>query len=159
MLQAFVFESVAVLVFPWHEPIDPPERGTRVELRLLEPEPRRGSYAAAQRFVIDHPVFRADLFDQLDAPPGNLRSAHFHPNFEGVEPCDRVWPEEIKQNPTAWLAGELSDLDHLLARAGVDTADAASVERDADALREAIPSIVAAVTATWDSVRAAAPTA
>ena len=61
-----------------------------------------------QRFVIDHPVFRADLFDQTTYPPGNLRSAHFHPNFEGVEPCDRVWPEEIKQDPTGWLAGELS---------------------------------------------------
>ena len=32
VLQAFVFESVAVLVGPWHEPVDPPERGTR-ELR------------------------------------------------------------------------------------------------------------------------------
>src|SRR5690242_7978750 len=116
MLQAWVFDRVAVLVFPWHEPIDPPERGARVEVRLLADEAHRGSYAAAQRIVIDHPLFRADLFDQTTAPAGNLRSAHFHPNFEGVEPCNRVWPDAIKQDPTGWLAAELADLPRLVAR-------------------------------------------
>ena len=156
MLQAFVFDHVAVLVFPWNEPIDPPERGARVELRLRPEEPHRGSYAAAQRFVIDHPVFRADLFDQLTAPPGNLRSAHFHPHFDGVEPCDRVWPAELKQDPTGWLASELSDLAGMLARADVGAATAAWVDRDAAELRDAIPTIVAAVEATWGMVRASA---
>ena len=155
MLQAFVFEHVAVLVSPWSEPIDPPERGTRVEVRLLVDEARRGSYAAAQRVVIDQPVFRADLFDVMTAPPGNLDSAHFHPNFDGVEPCDRVWPEAIKQDPTGWLAGELSDLGHLLRRAGAGAADAAWVESEAAALRDAIPTIVASVEATWNTVRTA----
>lgn len=156
MLQAFVFEHVAVLVGPWHEPVEPPERGTRVEVRLLDPEPRRGSFSAAQRVVIDHPVFRADLFDQTDAPPGNLLSAHFHPNFEGVEPCDRFWRDEIKADPTRWLADELGDLEHLLARAGVPVEQAAIIGRDADAVREAIPAIVTAVVATWDAVRSTA---
>ena len=154
MLQAFVFESVAVLVGPWHEPADPPERGTRVEVRMLEPEPQRGSFAAAQRVVIDQPVFRVDLFDVMDAPPGNLLSAHFHPNFEGVEPSDRCWLDEIKSDPVGWLARELGDLDQLLARAGVDTVDAAAIARDADALRHAIPAIITSVTSTWDAVRA-----
>ncbi|MCI0633973.1 MAG: hypothetical protein L0206_08685, partial [Actinobacteria bacterium] len=86
MQQAFVFDRVAVIVLPWHEPMDPPERGTRVEVRLLADEPPQGSRFAAQRVVIDQPVFRADLFDQTNAPPGNLRSAHFHPYFDGVEP-------------------------------------------------------------------------
>jgi hypothetical protein len=155
MLQAFVFDNIAVLVFPWHEPIDPPERGARVEVRIRPDEPHRGSYAAAQRIVVDHPVFRADLFDQLTAPPGNLRSAHFHPHFDGVEPSDRVWPAELKQDPTAWLAAELSDLAGMLTRAGVDAATAAWVDKDAAELREAIPTIVAAVEATWGTVRAA----
>src|SRR5689334_23370224 len=124
MLQAFVFERVAVVVFPWSEPVDPPERGTRVEVRVLADEPHRGSYAAAQRFVIDMPVFRADLFDQTTHPPGNLRSAHFHSHFDGVEPTDRLWPEEIKRDPTRWLASELSDLAHVLTRANVDGIDA-----------------------------------
>ena len=154
MLQAFVFDHVAVLVFPWNEPVDPPERGARVEVRLRPEEPHRGSYSAAQRVVADHPVFRADLFDQLTAPPGNLRSAHFHPHFDGVEPCDRVWPAELKQDPAGWLASELSDLAGMLARAGVDAA-AAWVDKDGAELRDAIPTIVAAVEATWGTVRAA----
>jgi hypothetical protein len=155
MMQAFVFESVAVLVFPWSEPIDPPERGARVEVRLLAREPHRGSYAAAQRLVIDHPVFRADLFDQTTAPPGNLASAHFHACFDGVEPTDRLWPEEIKKDPTGWLASELSDLANVLARAGIEDVDAAGVERDAAALREATPAIISVVESTWETVRAA----
>jgi hypothetical protein len=155
VLQAFVFDHVAVLVFPWNEPIDPPERGARVEVRLRPDEPHRGSYAAAQRVVVDDPVFRADLFDQLTAPPGNLRSAHFHPHFDGVEPCDRVWPAELRQDPTGWLATELADLAGLLARADVDAATAAWVDDDAAELRDAIPTIVAAVEATWGTVRAA----
>ncbi len=154
MLQAWVFDRVAVLVFPWHEPIDPPERGARVEVRLLADEAHRGSYAAAQRVVIDHPLFRADLFDQTTAPAGNLRSAHFHPNFDGVEPCNRVWPDAIKQDPTGWLAAELADLPRLIARGGAEL-DATLIAADADALRNAIPAIVDAVEATWSAVRAA----
>jgi hypothetical protein len=153
MLHAFVFENVAVLVGPWNEPVEPPEQGTRIEVRLTESQRRRGSFSAAQRVVIDQPVFRADLFDRMDSPPGNLLSAHFHPNFDGVEPCDRVWRDEIKHDPTGWLTDELSDLEHLLHRAGVEVTDAASVARDAHALRAAIPAVVAAVTATWNAIR------
>jgi hypothetical protein len=148
-----VFEKVAVLVFPWREPMDPPEQGARVEVRLLADEPRRGSSAAAQRIVIDQPVFRADLFDQVGPPPGNLRSAHFHPTFDGAEPSDRHWPHAIKQDPTGWLATELGDLPRLGERSGVDGADASSLDTDAAALRDALPDVIAAVEATWERVR------
>ena len=154
MQQAFVFEKVAVLVGPWREPMEPPERGARVEVRLLADEPRRGSWAAAQRVVIDQPVFRADLFDQVDGPPGNLRSAHFHPHFEGVEPCERHWPDEIRADPTGWLGAQLGDLRRLLEESGVDVTDAAWVDDDAAALRDAVPDVVAAVDAALDAVRA-----
>ena len=154
MQHAFLFEGVAVLVGPWHEPIDPPERGTRVEIRLLADEPRRGSYAAAQRIVMDDPVFRADLFDQMTAPPGNLASAHFHPRFHGVEPCDRVWDPAMKQDPIAWLSAQLKNLEQVLTRAGVDVNELEWLEDDAAALRDAIPAITTAVEATWASVRA-----
>jgi hypothetical protein len=153
MLQAFVFDTVAVLVFPWSEPGDPPERGTRVEVRLLGDEPHRGSYAAAQRVVIDAPVFRADLFDQTTHPAGNLRAAHFHDHFDGVEPTDRLWPDGIRSDPAGWIAGELADLGLVLARGGADGLDAEAVARDADAARDAIPAIVNAVEATWAAVR------
>jgi hypothetical protein len=152
MKQAFVFGKVAVLVFPWHEPMEPPERGTRVEVRLLQHEAPQGTPSAAERIVIDAPLFRADLFDQMNAPPGNLRAAHFHPRFEGVEPCDRVWDRAIQQDPTGWLAGQLGDLVALLKASGADAA-APWVEDDAAALRARVPAIVAAVEATWADVR------
>jgi len=151
--QAYVFEGVAVLVGPWFEPMSPPERGTRVEVRILDDEPKRGSFSAAERVVLDQPVFRADLFDQTDKPSGNLAAAHFHPGFDGIEPLDRHWDDAIQQNAAGWLAAELTDLPGLLKRAGYDTAGAAWLEADAVALRDAVPTIVAAVEATWAEVR------
>ena len=148
-----MFERVAVLVRTWHEPMDPPERGARVEVRLLADEPWRGTRSAAQRVVIDQPVFRADLFDQVDGPPGNLSSAHFHPRFHGVEPCDRHWLDEIRSDPTGWLATQLSDLRGLLEESGVDLTDAALLDTDAAAVRAAVPGIVAAVEHSWDAAR------
>ena len=148
-----MFERIAVVVGPWHEPMDPPERGTRIEVRLLAEEPGRGTPSAAQRIVIDQPLFRADLFDRMDLPTGNLGSAHFHPSFDGVEPCDRVWNDEIKQDPVTWLSGELGDLPGLLERAGQDVGGASWLAADAAALRAAVPAITAAVEATWAAVR------
>jgi hypothetical protein len=151
MIHAFVFDEIAVLVRPWHEPMDPPEHGTRVEVRLLADEPHRGSRFAAQRFSIDQPVFRADLFDEVDGPPANLAKAHFHSGFDGVEPRIREWPPRVREEPLRWLADELSDLPGMLARAGVEAPSA-----DADALRAAIPDVCAAVEATWADVRSGA---
>lgn len=154
MRQAFVFEGVAVLVGPWHEPMTPPERGTRVEVRILDLEPTRGSRFAAERVVLDRPVFRADLFDQTDQAPGNLAAAHFHPGFDGIEPSARHWDEAIQADATGWLASELSDLPGLLRRAGFDAGEAPWLDADARAVRDATPAVVAAVEATWAAVRA-----
>jgi hypothetical protein len=153
MRQAFVFEKVAVLIGPWHEPMDPPERGARVEVRLLADEPQRGSRSAAQRVVIDQPVFRADLFDQVNAAPGNLHSAHFHSRFADAEPCERQWNDSLQQDPTGWLSTQLGDLRELLERSGIATEDAVWLDGDALALRDAIPAIIAAIEAVWESVR------
>ncbi len=153
MRQAFVFAGVTVLVGPWHEPMTPPERGTRVEVRLLEQEPPRGSPSAAERVVIDRPVFRADLFDQTDGPAGNLRAAHYHPGFDGIEPCDRTWDDAIQEDPIGWLSRQLRDLPGMLEAAGLDAGDAAWLPGDAEALRAAVPTVIAAVEATWAEVR------
>jgi hypothetical protein len=152
MIHAFVFDEIAVLVGPWHEPMDPPEHGVRVEVRLRADEPQRGSRFAAQRLSIDQPVFRADLFDEVDGPPANLAKAHFHSGFDGVEPRIREWPSRVREDPLGWLADELSDLPAMFARAGVDASSA-----DADAVRAAIPEVCAAVEATWADVRNPAP--
>lgn len=153
MRQVYVFEGVAVIVGPWHEPMTPPERGARVEVRIIDVEPKRGSRFAAERVVLDQPVFRADLFDQTDKPPGNLGAAHFHPGFDGIEPTDRNWDDAIQQDATGWLASELADLPGLLERANFDVAAAPWLEADAAALGDAVPTIVAAVEATWAEVR------
>jgi hypothetical protein len=155
MRQVSVFQKVAVVVGPWYEPADPPERGARVEVCLLADEPRRGSPSAAQRVVVDQPLFRADLFDQVGGPPGNLRSAHFHPRFDGVEPSDRYWSDAIPADPVGWLTGQLSDLRRLLEESGADVTGVSWLDGDAAALRDALPAVTAAVQAAWDEVRTA----
>jgi hypothetical protein len=149
-----VFKGIAVIVGPWHEPMSPPERGARVEVRLLADEPKRGSLSAAERVTLDRPVFRADLFDQTDKPGGNLAAAHFHPGFDGIEPLDRTWDDAIQQDATGWLAEQLNDLPALLTRAGFAIDDAPWLDQDAAALRDATPRVIAAVEATWGEVRA-----
>jgi hypothetical protein len=126
VLQAFVYDEVAVLVRHWFEvglSDSHLEHGTRVELRLRAPQPRRGTESAAQLIAVDRPVWRADLFDRLDGTPGGFDAAHFHPRFLGVEPCERNWADEIKKTPWEWLHRQLSDVAAIAATAGVELTD------------------------------------
>jgi hypothetical protein len=154
MDQIFMFEHVAIVVGPWFEPGPPPERGARVEVRVRAEEPHRGSESAAQRFVIDQPLFRADLFDRLDGPVGNLAAAHFHEGFDGVEPRDRQWPAALARDALAWLRGELADLSALLARSAPDGAGSLVAVTDAAAICDALDAVEQAVVAVWQTVRA-----
>jgi hypothetical protein len=151
MLYSFVHSRVAVLVRHWFEvglTNGVLEHGARLELRLLEPQAHRGTESAAQRFVIDRPVWRADLFDRLDRPAGTFSAAHFHPRFDGAEPSDRVFREELTADPWAWAAAQLSDLTAVANAAGVSP-DA--VAADASDVREQVGLIV-------NTARALAPT-
>lgn len=133
MIVAFTFTRVAVLVRRWFEigPDTVMEHGARIELRLLEPQPHRGTESAAQRTVVDGVFWRADLFGRLDRPDAPWSAAHFHPRFHGVEPCDRVWSADLTADPWGWLATRLERFDELVRDAGVDpsavTADAGDV--------------------------------
>ena len=150
MLHTFVYSRVAVLVRHWFEVgLDDGvlEHGARLELRRLEPQPHRGTESAAQRIVIDRPVWRADLFDRLDRPAGSFSAAHFHPRFDGDEPCDRVWRPEIKADPWAWATAALSDVAAVAAAGGVPPGE---VDADADDIRDEASSII-------DSARSLAP--
>lgn len=142
MLQAFVYNEVAVLVRHWFE-IDLAdshmEHGARVELRLLDPQPRRGSESAAQRIALDQPVWRADLFDRVDGVAGGFEAAHYHPHFVGVEPCQRHWADEIKAAPWDWLERQLSDVAGVAAVAGARLRDPAAA---AEHVRADVPEIV-----------------
>jgi hypothetical protein len=151
VLYSFVYSRVAVLVRHWFEiglTDGVQEHGARLELRLLEPQAHRGSESAAQRFVIDRPVWRADLFDRLDRPAGTFSAAHFHPRFDGNEPSDRVFREELTGDPWAWAAAQLSDLEAVADAAGLSPDAVADDARD---VREQVARIV-------DTARAVAPT-
>jgi hypothetical protein len=141
VLHAYVFPEVAILVRHWFEVSlkdSHLEHGVRVELRLRDPERHRGSESAAQKIVVDQPVWRADLFDRIDGTPGAFEAAHFHPHFEGVEPCKRHWADEVKSAPFEWLHGRLSDIADVAAAAGVRLRDPAGesehVRADAQAI-------------------------
>jgi len=141
--QVFVFNEVAVLVRHWFE-IDLMdshlEHGARVELRLLVPQPRRGSESASQKIVIDQPVWRADLFDRLDGTPGAFEAAHYHPYFVGVEPSERHWEDAVKSAPWDWLANRLTDIADTVTTAGMQLRDPATANEQVGAAAEAIVS-------------------
>jgi hypothetical protein len=151
VLLSFVYSRVAVLVRHWFEiglTDGVLEHGARLELRLLEPQPHRGTESAAQRFVIDRPVWRADLFDRLDRPAGTFSAAHFHPRFDGDEPSDRVFREELTADPWAWAVDQLSDLKAVADAAGLPPG---AVADDVGDVREQAALIV-------DTARTLAPT-
>ncbi len=155
MRQAFVFERFAVLVGPCRVPLEPPEHGARVEVRVLAEEEPPASRRVALPVVLDRPIFRADLFDRADLPPGNFAAAHFHPTFKGFEPCYRQWDEAVQRDPIEWLTTELADLRGVVERSGIDVGSAAArLDADAAALRAALPEVANAVDAAcrsaWD---------
>lgn len=141
MQHAFVFNEVAVLVRHWFEiDLDDShlEHGVRVEIRMLAPQPRRGSESAAQVVVADQPVWRADLFDRLDGTPGAFEAAHFHPYFVGVEPCDRHWDDAVRTAPWDWLRSRLADVAGIAAAAGVQLRDPVTENEQVEADAETI---------------------
>ena len=113
MLHIVALSRSAVIVRHWFE-IDLTdcslEHGARVELRELAPQAHRGSESAAQAVTVDRPVWRADLFDRVDSEAGAFCAAHYHPRFNGNEPCGRVWDPALTADPWRWLADQLASL-------------------------------------------------
>lgn len=143
MLHAFVYNETAILVRHWFEVSlkdSHAEHGVRLELRLRELQPLRGSESAAQKIILDRPVWRADLFDRVDGTPGAFEAAHWHPRFSGAEPCERNWSDEIKATPWEWLHGQLLDITAVAAAGGVELSDPAG---DAERVRAEAAAIVA----------------
>lgn len=158
MLAAFGFESLGVVVGDMYF-IDPsplegqetPERGVRLELRLVDRAGPRGSIYAGVPIAFTRPVWRVDLFGSTESPPGTLDRAHHHPRFNGWEPSSRHFVPELSADPLAWLTEQLADPAAILARAGVDADEV--TEADTDGLAAAAPEIVAAVQRLLDGVR------
>lgn len=117
MLQAFCFGNVAVtledLYFIDPDPMpgqEDPERGVRVELRLMEPQEWRGSIYAAQRSVLDEALWRADFFESITRGPGSKDRMHHHPAMTDNEPGRRVFERALTDDPLGWLEKRLVDL-------------------------------------------------
>lgn len=113
MQHIVALSHTAVIVRHWFEiNLDDAsmEHGARIELRELAAHPHRGSESAAQLVAADRPLWRADLFDRLADPPGTFAVAHYHPHFEGYEPCARVWDTHLSADPWAWLESQIANV-------------------------------------------------
>lgn len=159
MLLAWGFEKVAVVVADLYfvDPDPDPgqegaERGVRLEVRLLERPPITGSVYAAQPIVIDRPIWRADLLETVEGPPGSHDRTHHHPEFRGWEPGHRRYLPSLSADPIGWLQDRLSDLPSLLQGAGVgddvvDPSDAADLAVAAPAIASAVVDLLVRVRA------------
>jgi hypothetical protein len=158
MLYAFGFERVGVLVSDMYIVIPNPrpgqegaERGVRLEVRLLERGDLRGSIYSARPIEVGRPVWRADLLEAVDGPPGSLNRAHHHPAFRGWEPGRRVFDADLTARPVPWVGDQLADLEGMLERAGIPADDATAA--DAKALRGSLPEILDVVGRLLERVR------
>jgi len=106
---AFLFDRFAITVqdYMLHVP-EGDERGPRVEVQRLE-EHATGSEAAIIPTSLGAPIWRGDFFRFVPGTRGNWERAHYHPIFEGLEPCERAWLPELEADPIAWVAHELSE--------------------------------------------------
>lgn len=160
MLYVFGFERSAVvlsdLYFVDPEPVkgqESPEHGVRLEVRLLHPGDLKGSIYSAQPIEIGELIWRADLLESVDGPPGSFDRTHHHPVSEpGWEPGPRVFERELSAFPVEWVGSKLAGLEALLAAAGAGGHQADA--RDAQALRSILPGILNALTRLLDQVRA-----
>jgi hypothetical protein len=159
MLYAFGFERLGVFVSDLYF-VDPhpgkgqegPERGVRLELRMLDRGELKGSIYSAQPIAVEEPVWRVDLLESVAGPPGSFDRTHHHPKFAGWEPSRRIYVEDLTADPLGWLGSRLGDLDGVLSEAGVDAGAAGD---DSVRLKEAVPEILDAVERLLDKVRAA----
>jgi hypothetical protein len=159
VLYAFGFERVGVLVSDLYfvNPAPRPgqegaERGVRVEVRMLGQGELKGSIYSARPIEVGRPVWRADLLETVDGPPGSLNRAHHHPVFQDWEPGSRVFDEQMTASPVRWVGSQLADLEGLLERAGQPGGEWAAA--DAEALRGCLPEITDAVGRLVDRVTA-----
>jgi hypothetical protein len=117
---------------------------------MLQRPPLHGSIYSAQPIVVDAPVWRADLLESVSGPSGSFDRTHHHPAFTGWEPSHRHFVKELSADPLPWVAAKLSDLDTLLAEAGV-AADVVG-PNDGKDLCNAVPEIMASLRQLLDAV-------
>ena len=159
MLQVFGFDRIGVVLGDIYF-LDPapgkgqegPERGVRLELRMLEPGDLTGSIYSSRPITIAEPVWRVDLLEAADGPRGSLDRAHHHPLMRNWEPHKRVFDRDLSADPVSWLGTMLADLEGLLGNAGIEVD--AELAADAEKLRASVPDVQRAVSSMLDRVKA-----
>ncbi|RVX38544.1 hypothetical protein EDD27_0861 [Nonomuraea polychroma] len=159
MLYLFGFERIGVAVgdiyFVDPDPIpgqEGAERGVRLEIRRLEPGELKGSMYSARPIAVDRPLWRIDLLESVDSPPGSFDRTHHHPSIDGWEPGPRVFDKELSGKPLKWLHDRLSDLEGVLEEVGFDRSEVSAA--DVAALRDRAPEIVDTVGRLLERIRA-----
>jgi hypothetical protein len=157
MLQVFGFSRIGIVAGDiFHLDPEPgpgqegAERGVRLEVRLLERGEAPGSIYASIPIQVGRPIWRADLLETVDSPPGSMNRAHHHPSMTGWEPRTRVFDQGLSAAPVNWVAEQLRDLEGLLDGAGVELDE--ELAADARELREWAPEIARAVSGLLDRV-------
>ncbi|MFI5080516.1 MAG: hypothetical protein ACHQCE_05560 [Streptosporangiales bacterium] len=158
VLYVFGFERTGVAIGDLYfaDPDPPPgeegaERGVRLEVRLLVRGPLPGSAYSARPIELGRPVWRADLLESVDGPPGSFDRTHYHPQLQGWEPGRRAYDRDLSAHPVEWVGARLAGLETLLAEAGV-AADPAYA-RDAEELRGCLAEIMDTVGRLLERVR------
>ena len=152
MLYVFGFQRTAVVLSdlyfvdpdPKMKGQDSPEHGVRLEVRKISPGPLQGSIYSAQPIEIGDLIWRVDLLESVDGPPGSFDRTHHHPGVSrGLEPGKRVFDQGLSAAPVEWVGTQLADLEALLDQAGVggDPADGADAQSLRDCLHEVLESL------------------
>lgn len=148
MLYVFGFEKLCVAISdlffldPAPDPGqgDGPERGVRLEIRLLELGASEGSIYAARPINIGRALWRGDLLETVDGPYGSFDRTHQHLAFKGWEPGHRMYDGALSDDPLGFLTKALSDPQSLLVHAEFEPNDIG--EGDFEALRASVPEIM-----------------
>lgn len=119
-----------------------PERGVRVEIRLIENHPLSGSRYSAYPIDIRTAIWRADLLGSVAAGPGARDRMHYHPLMADDEPGDRQWDPAIKADPIGWIATQLERIEMIVA---AKVLDVAAYRHDLAEIRRQAPLIVGSV--------------
>jgi hypothetical protein len=161
VLYVFGFQRTAVVLSDLYF-VDPdpeikgqerPEHGARLEVRAITPGALQGSIYSAQPIEIGDLIWRADLLESVDGPPGSFDRTHHHPGVSrGLEPGKRVFDRKLSAAPVEWVGDQLADLEGLLKQAGAGgtPADAA----DAQSLRDCLPEVLEALGRLIDRIQA-----
>ena len=102
--------------------------------------------------TVGAPIWRADLLESVEGRAGSFDRTHYHPSFIDWNPSQRVFDQDLSDDPIGWLTRNLSDLPALLRRANVDEHAVGAL--DMIDLPAAVPQIVDAVRRLLAKVRA-----